>query len=149
MADGRLRRGEVAPNVFRFLQKGAVATLPATFEAGAGDGSETALHAHVITRRGDANVSCGLYSLPPDGRFDPYKARPLDAPGGETTHLVVGTSSLGLPDDMGFCEAIRTAFAALEQHELELFAGASPFDRAAIREAFAKATGEILEGCED
>ena len=145
-------RGEVAPGVFRFIQKdtrvvvgGPLFTIvdgvPAEPEP-----RDVVLNVHVFTHRGDAAVSGRLYLLEGDGSTGDTRLANAD---GVTTQQIMHTSTLGVPAEVGFSEAIRMAIAALRDHEVSLFEASDPDGARALAEAFVEAEAKIFEDVDE
>lgn len=144
--------GEVAPGVFKFLQKDVRVVigcpLLTTVDGIKGEPEErdAVLNLHVFTHRGDAAVSCRVYLREGDGSTGDVRLANAD---GTTTQSVTHVSSLDVPEGTGFAEGIRMAAHVLQEEATALFEPSDPEGAKALSAAFDEAVDEMLEGCED
>lgn len=140
-----LKRGEGAPNVFRFMQKDVNVGLSHPFRV-AVDGLKGArvteyhvtLNVHVFTHQGDAAVSCRLYRK--DGGENDIVLANAE---GTTTRIIVHTQT-AIPAEFGFDDAIRLAVDILRDQEVALFPDESDEARAELIDAFEEAKGKLF-----
>lgn len=143
------KRGEVAPNAFRFMQRDVNVELANTVKAkldGMPEGDMTEHHAvlnvHVFTHQDDAAVSCRLYQ-----KSEQVNSFILANGEGESTRQIVHSKKVA-PEDADFEDAIKMSVDEIRRLEVALFPDMSDDARAELVEAFETAKSLLFPATE-